>query len=906
MKWILLRRRARNDLPQLVAITALIATSTALGLLGPGLVLDTLDEGAREAVAEAGRNADLIVSTSVGTARPGEPAAVTAAGMVTLADSLADGLPPGLAAVYSGSTLAVISGETGIRAIDDVRWEGAGKLAIQLAMITDHNAPQLTVTEGRLPNSRPADSLEPVEVVLSQAAADAAGVEVGQLLTLDLPPRPSYADEQPVPDPIVEIVGIVETADPSNPLWYDSPEVWTPRQRPQSGSVGALTRFTALAAPDGVQAASTFLDYPFSALVRMRIDPQLLTGGAVAQVISEASVLRASGQSLAPVSDLGVQTALPEALRDYPLLAQAALAQMSVMMAGVIGVAAVVLVLLSRLLVAQRAPVIALESARGASARSLGLRALIESAVVTAVGILLGLTAAIVSPMRDALPIVVIAIVALLATPVQTVALARRLWTGRREPANRRDRQALARRSRGRRLVVELALIALAGAALVSLRGRGLLQNRTGGIDPLLALAPLLLAIAVTVVVIRVYPYPLRAVSRVAQRSRGPLGLLGAVRARSAIAALPLLALTLGVALATSGSLLVNTVHDGQDEAGWQRVGADARISPMRAASIGPDVIDALRAAPAVDAVSAVFVRGSVGLDLGTTGTSVTVIAIDSAYPDVVDALPDGPSSASLRTLLDEPSTGESISIVVDEATGRQLLSDDIAMYYGPAYVPLHVVGTTRVAPEGYLDGPFAYIVFDAVAPLMPEEYAPNSVLLSGDGAAAAVAPFATSYDVLTRSGWVEQRRDVALVAGVQHTMLFSIVAVALLAIAALVATVISGARARGRALSLLRTLGMAPRLGWWLALAELAPLVLAAVLGGITAGIAVVLVLAPSLGLDVLSGGLTVPTASFSPIVFIGLAAAALLLLLLGTLADVLVHRRDKLSEVLRVGETV
>ena len=104
----------------------------------------------------------------------------------------------------------------------------------------------------------------------------------------------------------------------------------------------------------------------------------------------------------------------------------------------------------------------------------------------------------------------------------------------------------------------------------------------------------------------------------------------------------------------------------------------------------------------------------------------------------------------------------------------------------------------------------------------------------------------------------------------------------------------------------MLRTLGMSSRFGWWLALAELAPLVLAAVVGGIAAGLAVVLVLAPSLGLDVLAGGISVPPASFSPLVILGLAGAALLLLGLGTLADVLVHRRDRLSEVLRVGETV
>src|SRR5690606_30107117 len=112
--------------------------------------------------------------------------------------------------------------------------------------------------------------------------------------------------------------------------------------------------------------------------------------------------------------------------------------------------------------------------------------------------------------------------------------------------------------------------------------------------------------------------------------------------------------------------------------------------------------------------------------------------------------------------------------------------------------------------------------------------------------------------------------------------------------------------RARGRTLSMLRTLGMHPRLGWWLALAELGPLIAAAILGGIGAGLIVVASIAPSLGLQTLAGGISAPSLSVSPAVFIGLAAAGLLLLFIGAVADVLVHRRDKLSEVLRVGETV
>jgi putative ABC transport system permease protein len=901
MKALMLRRRARNDLPQLATIALLVTASTAVGLLGPGLVLDTLDEGAREAVAAYGPPADVVATASIGAPGP-EAQATSAASIINTASTISDGLPPGLASVYVGSTLSVISGETPVRDIDGEQWMGGGRLAVQLAMLTDENTAGLTIVDGRLPVVRAPDSLAPVEIVVSRATADMADLAVGQVLNLAVSDRQIFFSDNPVPEPVVIIVGVVDVIDATDNLWQESPEIWQPRHREASAAVGEQLRFTALAAPDGVQAASLFLDYPLNAFIRLRIDPERFSAATVAQIVDEASALRAGGLTLVPGAAIGVQTGIPEALVDYPKLAQAALAQMSVMMAGVIGIIAVVLILLSRLLVAQRGPAIALERARGASVLSIGLRALIESVAITAVAMAIGLLVSFISPIRDWLPVGVIAVVAVLATPVQTMTFARSLWTGRREPANRRDRQARTRRDRTRRAVIELAVIALAGAALVSLRGRGLLQNRTVGIDPFLAMAPLLLAIAVTIVVIRLYPYPVLLIGSRARRGRGALGLLGAVRARTSIAALPLLALTLGAALATSGTLIVNTVRDGQTEAGWQRIGADARIT----AALDPADLMALRSAPGVDAASATYVRGRVGLDFGTSGSSVTVIAIDSDYPDVVDSIPGAPSSASLRVLLEKPTSGDAVSIVVDEETARLIQKDDLAMYYGPAFIPLQVVGTTSISPDGYLEAPFAFVVYDAVAPYMPEEFEANSILVAGSGATPAVAALPQQDTVLTRSAWVADRRDLALISGVENAMLFATVAVALLAIVALVATVVAGARARGRALSLLRTLGMSSRLGWWLALAELAPLVLAAVLGGIAAGITVVLALAPSLGLDVLAGGTGVPDPSFSPTVFIGLAGAALLLLLLGTLADVLVHRRDKLSEVLRVGETV
>jgi len=194
----------------------------------------------------------------------------------------------------------------------------------------------------------------------------------------------------------------------------------------------------------------------------------------------------------------------------------------------------------------------------------------------------------------------------------------------------------------------------------------------------------------------------------------------------------------------------------------------------------------------------------------------------------------------------------------------------------------------------------------DTLSARMPDGLNATSTLVAGPGAAQAVASVgAPPGSVVSRAEWLAARRGLALHDGVEQMMIFAVIASGLLCVVALIATVLAGARERGLALSMLRTLGMRPRLGWWLALAELAPVVIAAVVGGVAAGVAIVVLLAPALGLDVLAGGLGIPDPTISPVVIAGLAVTAALLLVLAAGVEVLAHRRDRLSDVLRVGET-
>jgi putative ABC transport system permease protein len=891
--WLLIVRRARRDLALLMATASLVAIATLVAIGGPHLVLRALDSSVAETVANAGNRADLTARAPIGTAGGYLPSAEAA---VQLAADLPSRLPPGLAAVSDGATLSVISEGVAVRLRDG---ESVANEQLRVGMLTNENTVDVSIVSGRLPATT---TSEDVEIAVSRDVATSLSISVGTVMDVALGRLIEGTNKEELTRFVV--VGIIETERPAT--WVDTPEIWSPYVRQGTITAAPITRFTVLTDSAGIGLIGGRTSDLVTATIRVHLVPELFTNQFATQVPEESSALTTNSKQLVGDSTvvLGVRSDISSVLASYPFQAKAALAQMSVMLAGVIGIAAAVLVLLSRLLVMHRAPALSVERARGASVGSTGVRAVVESAAVTAVGVVIGVIVSVVLLRgfeTDPLPIVAVALVGVFAAPVQAMAYVRGLWRGKREPANRRDRKAIQRRGKLRRLTAELLVVALAVLALVALRGRGVGLTRTDGIDPLLALAPLLLAAAVTLMIVRVFPAPIRLIAALARPSRGVLGLLGAVRAQQAIAALPVFALMLGASLTVTGGLLVETFRSGLDDASWQRVGADARID------ITPDEapLEELRSAPGVDAASAYVSRTNVGLDYGATSSSVTIVAVDTSYADVVDGLP-GLSGESLRALATPVDADEPLPMIVDDAISSKVVTPEINMYYGPSYVPLRVIGTTDLGPIGYLEGPFAYVDLAGLTERMPEAFTTGSVLVIGPGTDAALA----TTDVpdgaaLTRENWINDRQSLALVSGVQDTMIWAVIAAAILSIVALVATVIRGSRERGRSLSLLRTLGMSSGLGWWLALCELAPIVIAAVIGGALAGVIVVVALAPTLGIEVLAGGLEIPTPAIDPTVLVSLPIAGLILLILGAIADVIVHRKDRLADVLRVGET-
>ena len=900
-------RRAARDVGVLACWTVLLALTVAVAIGAPRLALGVVDATAADAVAQAGAAADLVVEARVAaTGGAFDVPVIPPEDIVSVAKSVADDLPPTLAAVHRDSTLSVL---TGAIPTEPVAGSPAPSQRVQVraGLLTASASRALTVVDGRLP----ADSAGVIEGVVSRSTADAAGIVVGTRLGL------SFAGAVGAQ---VEIVGIAEAPASSVAASRQIPSSFRAPTSGAGSSVGA----TVLVTPTGLTAAVQAGGEPATATMRERARPQAFTAERVDEVARESRQLELDPSSLLPNSPYTIQarSTFDDVQLAFAARERTVRAQFAVLTVGVLSVALLVLLIIGGVLVRRRAADVALERARGSSLPAVAFRAAGEAVVVGAIGCGLGLgllaaTASAASASRasaapglivESLWLIVVLLVAVLALPLQTVWQAWRAEAGRRTPADRRDRDALRRRARTVHVIVDVAVVLLAVVAVISLQSRGL-GGGAGGVDLVAAAAPVLVAAAVTVLVARVYRWPVRAIAAATRRSRGAWGLLGAVRAERSLAVLPLLALTLAVALVSADAVLAATVRAGQEDASWARVGADARLEARGADPIDAGVAGRVRDADGVTAASAQFVGDSVDIDLGTASTLATVVAVDRHYPDLVAALPALPGVVSptdagaFRSL--KPSGDGPLPVVVDRTVAERLVSDDLTITFGDIDVPARVVATVDDGPSGSESGPFLFADLDALAAAAPDVVAADTVVAVGPGSARALR-LADAGAVTTRAAWLARWRAQADVAGVQAAIGLGTGMLALFALVGFAGWMAGGSRERTRSAALLRTVGMPSAVRLFLALADELALVIAATIGGVVAAIALVWATTSGLGLGALTGGVVTPApvvpSTTVPVVIAGMVGAVAI----GLLVDAVATRRHRSIDVLRAGETI
>jgi putative ABC transport system permease protein len=426
---------------------------------------------------------------------------------------------------------------------------------------------------------------------------------------------------------------------------------------------------------------------------------------------------------------------------------------------------------------------------------------------------------------------------------------------------------------------------------------------QAGGVDPLLAAAPLLLALATCVVVLRLYPLPVRALERVFRARRDLVPFLGAARTvrDPAGGVVPALALVVGVAVAMSSGVLYSTVRSGVETIAWGEAGADVRVSgPI----IDEDVVAELRGIDGVAEVATVADAGELPLRLGVSGQRVTVLAVDADALAAVQA--EVPGARALPVALSSP--GERLPVVVSDTLDVPAGTDDVTLV-GSSGVPVDVLAATGPVP-GLPARTFVLVDGALAAEALDETFHPRTALLSIEDDADPAAVRAAVAEVLPRSAITSpdlvsaDLLDSPAADGMNSAFVVAIALSGLLCAVAVVMTLMIGAPARDRLVAVLRTLGLERRRTRGLVAWELGPWVLAAVVVGAGLGVAIPALVLATVDLTPFTGGDARPPLTVDP-ALLGVVVGGFVLVVAAAVAvSTALSRRTNLAAQLRIGE--
>lgn len=589
-----------------------------------------------------------------------------------------------------------------------------------------------------------------------------------------------------------------------------------------------------------------------------------------------------------PTQSLRFNTLLDGTLADFVARTSPINTLLSVFATGPLGSTIAVLFLGVRLLVARRRSALALMWARGGSPLGLRIRIGLETAAAALPGAIIGgaVALALTPGMPVAADLLRIAVCAL-AAPIVILAAGGSAFGGRAP-----TRHPLLSRI----WILELLVVALAVLGVVVLLQRGI--RSTGdpfATDPLVVLTPLLVAFAACIVVLRVYPFPLRAIGAVLRRGRGVADYLGWASSIRAGTLWPMFAVVAGVSITIFSLSIGTTERAGVRDAALRAIGGDVSVS---APVITAAQVAKIAAVPGVAANTRIDLAGTYPVE-GTT-MSVGVYLVDRAG-----------ISRSLATLPSNQRPFEGLATSGDPSGvvgGLNAKSRDrITLRLARSSVPVNV-RVSRVAPGDYISAEPWLVLDRATAGSLKDDAQTVSVLVTlAPGADAAtiarslstiVGPNGRVTDVAAQ---VVASRAGPLLPGVDGLTLAAVLLAALMCSAALVLTLVMNGASRVRLVGTLRTLGFSGTqttrlIGW-----ELGPLVIAGIVAGGIVGVALPVIVLAAVNLAPVTGGTARPQLVIDPAVFaltlVGFVVAAVL----ATLVALVLARRVSLAAILR-----
>ena len=852
-----LRTRLRAFAGTSVALALLVAVTAALAAAYPRAVDRYGDAGLRRAVAQAQPDRTSVqvqvplpwmdtVEEMEAALRVGP---LTAARAKVLATAQAPLVPDPAQSSYGVRTTVPLE------ASDPWLPRPAGLPAQQLLAAQQDLASHARLSAGRLPRTTGAPvtaATERVEAAVTVDTARTLHIRVGSVIHVPGSERAPLA---------VRVTGIVVPRAPEGAYWSALPVLRTPSlsREPELSPTDVHWLGGLLLAAD---AGPALLGTPGVPQRYWHVAPDVATlrGHDLDRLASAVAALE-TGPGLQRMrevvdGDLDAQTHLDEVLANHARLRSGIDSLLLLAAVGTASLALIVLAMAAGVAADRRQAELALLRARGASLPGLALRLLAETAVVAVPAGALGLTAALlVLPDARTAPALVAALAVTLlacgALPLRAVVTHRtvRMHDGREDVTT-------ARPSR-RRTVAELTALVIASVAVAALRRQG--SGSTG----LVAAAPLLTGMVAALLLARLHPLPLRALSKAATRLRGlviPLSLAHVARAPG-FAVLPLLALLSALTMAAFGGSVLAGVTAARDQAALLQVGADGRIESTTG-ELPRALPDRVRRLPGVRDMTEASVTDEAKPPLGSRPVALAGVAPD-AYARLSHHTGLGPfDAASLRQAAagttggaDRPLPALASPRVADEyGTGPYsvLLPDGTS-------VTVRVVLVRDRTPAALGDD---FLIVDRAG--LPRGAArTTTLLLTGDalnGRALRSVAEGTQAAVQLRAEERTRHVESPLQSGAERLYGVAVAAGAGYAVLALVLTVLRTAPERGALLARLRTMGMTRAQGRRLLILTALPQAFLAAAGGMLTGWVGIHLLSP--GIDLTTIALASPSA--------------------------------------------
>ncbi|WP_392670558.1 ABC transporter permease [Streptomyces sp. LN785] len=665
----------------------------------------------------------------------------------------------------------------------------------------------------------------------------------------------------------VRISGIITPLHPENAYWAAEPLMRAASLVPDPGAPTPTYFWTAtlLLAPDAAPALLGTIGEP-ELFWRIAPDASPLTALDVPRLRS-AVASRENGPGLLELRKIAGPTAtlttdLDQVLLSYEAMRSAISPVVAVAAVGIGAVAAVVLLMTGGLIATRRHSELALLRSRGGSLRGIGGRLLAEISVCTLPPAALGLLLAVLAVGQARLWPAVYGATAVAALVCVVLPLRTTLLHRRPQLHGARDDMMHARPSR-RRTVTELTLLVLAIGAVIALRRRGTTDS-SGGVDLLVSSAPVLVGLIAALVLVRLYPLPLRLAARPVARMRGAIGFLSLARAgrSSTSGALPLLALLIALTTAAFGGSVLAGVADARDDAAFTATGADARISTRGDATALTDrFIRKVRGTRGVDEVSPVQVEYGIPLPAAGDGsdTAADSVATDSKGVALIGVEPRSYARLAAAGGLDPiPADRLRATGPPDDRVLPAIASPSIAERLGDRpYEIQSMAGDFKVRVVGtqsrtsVMDDT-TFLIVDAAA--LPHRQ-PTTLLVTGDtldakALRAAARDAGRDISVRTRSEERAAFADTPMQAGAERIYAAAVAAGAGYALLAVLLSLLQTAPERATLLARLRTMGLTTRQGGRLLGFEALPQALLAAVGGLLVGWATIALLAPGVDL--------------------------------------------------------